>query len=110
MEVLVHAGAADEYRGLPGREQEAMDNAIEKLRALGEQLRFPHSSAVKGVERLRELRPRAGRSQWRAFYRFVGDVAVIGAFGPEALVDPRGFQNAVRRATDRLAEFEMEAG
>lgn len=31
MEVLVHATAAEEYRGLPEREQDAMDNAIEKL-------------------------------------------------------------------------------
>ncbi len=106
MEVLAHAAAAEEYRGLPGREQEAMDNAIAKLEALAEQLGYPHSSAVKGADRLRELRPRAGRSRWRAFYRHIGGVMVIGAFGPEAKVDPRGFQAAVHRATERLATYE----
>ena len=110
MEVLVHPAAAEEYRGIPEREQDAMDNAIEKLRALGEQLRYPHSSAVRGAVGLRELRPRAGRSPWRAFYRHIGDVMVIVAFGPEANADPRGFQAAVQRATERLAEFETKEG
>lgn len=110
MEVLADPDAADEYRGLPEREQDAMDNAIAKLRALGDQLRYPHSSAVKGADRLRELRPRAGRSRWRAFYRCIGDVAVIGAFGPEAKVDPRGFQSTVQRAANRLAAYEAKEG
>lgn len=110
MEVLAHAAAAEEYRGLPEREQDAMDNAIAKLRGLGDQLRYPHSSAVKGADRLRELRPRAGHSPWRAFYRCIGDVAVIGAFGPEAKVDPRGFRAAVQRAMDRLAAYEAKEG
>ncbi len=110
MEVLVHTGAAEEYRGLPEREQDAMDNAIAKLRALGDQLGYPHSSAVKSADRLRELRPRAGRSPWRAFYRCIGDIAVIGAFGPEAKVNPRGFQAALQRATDRLATYETKEG
>ena len=108
MNVLTHAGAAEEYRELPEREQDAIDNAIAKLRALGDQLGYPHSSAVKGADRLRELRPRAGRSPWRAFYRRIGDVAVIGAFGPEASVDPRGFQAALQRAADRLAAYEAK--
>lgn len=103
MEVLLHAAAVEEYHGLPEREQDAMDNAIEKLRALGERLGYPHSSAVKGAVGLRELRPRAGRSRWRAFYRYIGDV-------PEANVDARGFQAAVQRANDRLAEFEAREG
>ena len=55
MEVLTHGAAAEEYRGLPGSEQDAMDNAITKLRVLGIQLRYPHSSAVKGANQLREL-------------------------------------------------------
>ncbi len=46
MDVVVQIAAAEEYRGLPGREQDAMDNAIAKLRALGERLGYPHSSAV----------------------------------------------------------------
>ena len=110
MEVLTHAAAAEEYRNLPEHEQDAMDNAIAKLQALGEQLGYPHSSAVRGTDRLRELRPRAGRSRWRAFYRRIGEVMVIGAFGPEARVDPRGFQAAVQRAAARLAAYETEEG
>ena len=58
MEVTTHPDAAPEYRVLPVQEQKAMDNALRKLEALGEQLGFPHSSAVLGSSAgLRELRP-----------------------------------------------------
>jgi hypothetical protein len=59
-----------------------MLNAVEKLTVFGPALPFPHSSAIQGAERLRELRPRAGRSPWRGFYRRLGDVLVISAIGP----------------------------
>ena len=51
---------------------------------------------------MRELRPRGGRSPWRAFYRRVGDVLVISAIGPEAQSNERGFRAAVERAVRRL--------
>jgi hypothetical protein len=72
-------------------------------------LRFPHQSSVKGSAdtALRELRPRGGRSVQRPIYRRVGiDVFVIFAVGPEAMVDSRGFNAAVRRALKRLRDFE----
>ena len=49
-----------------------------------------------------ELRPRAGRSKWRAFYRQVGAAMVIAAIGPEATVDAR----AVKVAQQRLNDLE----
>ena len=91
------------------KEKAALINAEAKLGALGPNLPFPHSSAVQGAERLRELRPRAGRSPWRALYRQVGDEFVIAAVGPEAQVDSRGFALACRRAEARLAEMEEES-
>ena len=94
---------------LPEREREAMLHAREKLDVAGDRLGFPHSSAVQGADRLRELRPRAGRSPWRAFYRRAGGDIVIAAIGAEANADPRGFRQAVRAAEDRLAGFEREA-
>jgi hypothetical protein len=63
---------------------------------------------VRGAEKLRELRPRAGRSAWRALYRQVGEVFVVAAVGPEAQSDPRGFDRAVRRALERLAKVEED--
>lgn len=82
--------------------------AVEKLAVYGQTLPFPHSSALQGSAGtgLRELRPRAGRSPTRALYARVGDVFVIAAVGPEAHVDRRGFDRAVRAARDRLAELE----
>ncbi len=98
---------ADRERGtLPERERAALYNAVEKLRTLGPDLGFPHSSAVREAPGLRELRPRAGRSPWRALYRIIGDEAVIAAVGPEAEHDPKRFQRACRDAIDRLDEWE----
>ncbi|MHB8289096.1 MAG: hypothetical protein ACYDEY_07655 [Acidimicrobiales bacterium] len=88
------------------REKAALINAEAKLATFGPALPYPHGSAVRGADRLRELRPRGGRSRWRALYRQVGDEFVVVAVGPGAEVDPRGFAAACRRAEARLAEME----
>jgi hypothetical protein len=82
--------AERERAALPNSERAALINADAKLGAYGPRLGYPHTSAVRGAERLRELRPLAGRSPWRALYRQVGEVFVIAAVGPEAQADPRG--------------------
>jgi hypothetical protein len=51
---------------------------------------------------------RAGNSPWRAFYRQFGQQFVIGAIGPEADNDPKGFKKAVRAAEERLDEVEED--
>jgi hypothetical protein len=98
--------AEQELNKLPGAEQAAVRNAERKLESLGPRLPYPHSSDVRGAEGLRELRPRAGRSPWRALYRQAGDTFVIAAICPEAKQDPRGFRQACERAAARLAEVE----
>src|SRR3712207_1439171 len=108
-DVLWHPEAEKERGELPPAERVAVDHAIEKLEALGPDLAFPHSSAVKDADRLRELRPRQGRSPWQAFYRQIGQAFVVGAVGPEATVKPRLFARAVRAAVERLNEVEEEA-
>jgi hypothetical protein len=107
MDVVFCAEVEAELTSLPPRERVAVLAAVEKLIVLGDRLPAPHSSAVKGVSvTLRELRPRGGRCPWRAFYRRIGDQMVIGAIGPEAQVDARGFHRAVAAAAKRLEEFE----
>jgi hypothetical protein len=108
-EVLLHPDAATELSKVPARERVAVDTALDKLRAIGPTLGHPHTSKIKSADKLRELRPRQGRSPWRVFYRQVGHVLVVGAVGPEAEVDPRGFQRAVSSAEQRLDEVEEEA-
>jgi hypothetical protein len=103
MEVELHPDAVSELRRLPAVEQTAMLNALAKLEAIGPTLGYPHTSQVQGTA-LRELRPRAGRSAWRAFYQRVGDVLRIGAIGPEAHANPRGFRTAVNLAIERLED------
>jgi hypothetical protein len=101
MDVELHPDAEGELRALPASEQTAMLNALATLQAIGPTLGYPHTSQVRGTN-LRELRPRAGRSPWRAFYRRVGNVLRVGAIGPEATVHPRRFNAAVKRALQRL--------
>lgn len=107
MEIAFCREAEDEFGMLPARESASMMHVIEKLMAIGDQLPYPHTSDVKGAK-LRELRPRGGRSRWRAFYRRVGDQMIIGAIGPEAKVDPVVFRKAVANAEARLALAEKE--
>lgn len=103
--------AAAELLRLPVQEQLAVRSAVVKLRELGGALGFPHQSSVRGAKSLRELRPRAGRSPWRVFYRRTGEEQfVIGAIGPEAAVDPKGFKRSVRLAQERLSEYQEYKG
>ena len=89
---------------MPPPERVALDHAVDKLTAFGPQLPFPHQSDVRDGKGLRELRPRAGRSAWRALYQRHLDVFYIAAVGPEAIVDPRGFHRAVASAVRRMEE------
>jgi hypothetical protein len=107
--VLYVPEAEVERDALVAGEKAALINADRKLAALGPKLPYPHSSAVRGADRLRELRPRGGRSSWRALYRRVGSVFVVAAVAPEAQVDRAGFAAACRRAEERLAKIEQEA-
>lgn len=105
--VLFHPAAAADRASLEIRERVAVDNAVEKLRAIGIALGSPHSSKIRGAAKIRELRPRAGRSRTRVFYAQVRDSFVIVAIGPEASVDPRGFKQAVSLAEARLSEIAV---
>jgi hypothetical protein len=98
--------AVREREALPPRERQALYNATAKLKAIGPALGYPHTSAVQGASQLRELRPKAGRSPWRALYRPVGDRFVIAAIAPEAQHDAKGFARACAAATQRLNELE----
>jgi hypothetical protein len=107
--VLIHPDADIELSKIPARERVAVDTALEKLRAAGPTLGFPHSSAIRGsTGGLRELRPRQGRSPWRAFYRRIGSALVVAAVGPEAGVDPKRFTRAVKAAEQRLQQLEED--
>jgi hypothetical protein len=108
MDVDILPETREELKALPRNELVAMLNALDKLQVVGVQLPHPHSSQVKGTQ-LRELRPRAGRSPWRALYQRVGDRIVVAAIAPEAQHDPRGFQRAIRLAMERLDHLRMSS-
>jgi hypothetical protein len=102
--------AEEELEDLPVAEEVAVRTVMAKLEALGSRLPFPHQSAVRGAA-VRELRPRAGRSAWRAFYRRTGaERFLVGSIGPEALVDAKGFRRAVRLAEQRLRDHDEHGG
>ncbi|GAA4608688.1 hypothetical protein BJY16_006967 [Actinoplanes octamycinicus] len=106
--VVIHPEAELELAKLPTAEAVALLHATEKLMALGPTLPFPHTSNVNGAEKLRELRPRAGSSPWRALYRRIGTVFVIAAVAPEAAGDHRGFHRAVQAAEKRLQQLQED--
>jgi hypothetical protein len=93
---------------LPDRERVAVRNAVAKLQALGPDLPFPHAGDVRGVPRLRELRPRGGDCPWRPLYTREGDGFLIAAIGPDGESDQRGFARSCERALDRLAERKRD--
>ena len=107
MEVRLVPEAAAELRALPAGERAAILSALKKLEAGGATLRAPHTSQVKGST-LRELRPRRGRSPWRALYRRLGDTMVVAAVVPEAESDRQGFNRGVRQAEQRLSKIEED--
>lgn len=101
--------AEEEREALKARERKAMDNAIDKLRQVGPELGAPHSSQVKGAEKLRELRPRQGRSVVRPLYRRIDrGTFVIAAVAPEVETDRRGYERAVKQAEKRLELLEQD--
>lgn len=103
MTVKLLPDATKELLALPVRERAAMVAALEKLQAKGDRLSYPHSSAVRAADAtLRELRPRSGRSAWRALYRRQGNRMVVAAIAPEAQRDERGFDRAIEAALTRL--------
>ncbi len=106
--MLFHPDAVTELGKIPSGERVAVGNAAVKLREVGPALGYPHSSSVRAADRIRELRPRQGRCPWRAFYRQFQQAFVIGAIGPEAGVDGRAFERAVRLAEQRLDEVEVD--
>lgn len=106
--VVVLPAARTEVEALPVAERVAVEKAIQKLQLGGETLGFPHTSAVRGVdEMLRELRPRRGRSRWRALYRRIGPELVVAAIVPEAESDPRGFRRGCDEALRRLHTYRQ---
>ena len=85
-----------------------MERALLKLRLFGAALGYPHSSQIRGTS-LREVRPRQGRSPWRAFYQVQGDgIIVVAAIGSEAQHDLRRFHRAVDAALGRLSSREPQ--
>jgi hypothetical protein len=85
-------------------ERKAIFNAVDKLRHLGEQLAPPHMKPLRGFEAsgLRELRPRQGRSDWRAVYIRRGHGYVILAIDRHD-----NFDALVARAQRRAAQYDQ---
>jgi hypothetical protein len=83
-------------------ELRAILNAVAKLRELGERLDPPHMKPLQGVAAtaLRELRPRQGRSDWRALYRRYGPIYVILAVDRH-----KNFSALVARGQERAARY-----
>lgn len=78
-------------------------NAVHKLCEMGERLEPPHMKPLQGAgaSGLRELRPKQGRSDWRAVYRRAGPIYVILAIDRHA-----NFQSLIARAAARARRYD----
>jgi hypothetical protein len=78
-------------------------NAVLKLCEMGERLTPPHMKPLQGVAAsgLRELRPKQGRSDWRAIYCRAGSVYVILAVDRHA-----NFESLIARAAERARRYD----
>ena len=83
-------------------ERRAIFNAVEKLRELGERLAPPHMKPLQGETTggLCELRPRQGRSDWRALYRRFGSTYVVLAVDRH-----ENFSALIARAQQRAVQY-----
>jgi hypothetical protein len=101
---------SDDLRRRAPREHRALMAAEAKLRVLGRQLGYPHSSAIVGSSgvALREPRPRRGDSPWRALYA-VSPELVLLAVTREAQHSGRDFRAAVERAARRHAALSTQS-
>jgi hypothetical protein len=102
--VIYDPDAVAELLAMKSKEEHrALLNAVRKLGELGEQLGPPHVKPLKGsrAARLRELRPRQGRSDWRAIYRRSGDFYVILAIDRH-----KNFASLIERAQARVNRYD----
>ncbi len=81
-------------------DKNAIFNAIDKLRQLGEHLVPPHMKPLRGGAGLRELRPRQGRTDWRLVYARTGEAYVVLAVGRHD-----GFDALLARGEARLVAY-----
>ncbi len=84
-------------------EHSAILHAVLKLSELGELLKPPHMKPLKGsvAAALRELRPRQGRSDWRAVYRRAGAFYVVLAVDRH-----KNFAALIERAQVRARRYD----
>jgi hypothetical protein len=102
--VIYDPDAVTELLAMKSKEEHrALLNAVRKLGELGEQLGPPHVKPLKGsrAASLRELRPRQGRSDWRAIYRRAGDFYVILAIDRH-----KNFTSLIERAQARVDRYD----
>jgi hypothetical protein len=109
--VAYHPEAVVEFESLRDRRQrKGVLTIVSILQQIGPKVLEPHAKPIQGTQGLRELRPGGGRVAVRPLYAQVdARTFVILAIGPEAVVDARGFRNAVKRARDRaLQDYGLE--
>ena len=97
------------WDGLSGEEQESVDASVQLLEARGPNLRFPHSSGVKGSKHshMRELRTQHDGRPFRTLYAFDPRRHVILLVGGDKTGDKRWYEVNVPIA-DRLYDAHLE--
>jgi hypothetical protein len=104
--VVYHEQAVVEFEALRDkRQRKGVLTIVSILRQIGPKIVEPHAKPVQGTNGLWELRPGGGKVIVRPLYARVDECEfVVLAIGPDAVVDTRGFDSAVKRAQKRAME------
>jgi hypothetical protein len=101
-EIEVTDEFADWFKALHEDERESVSASVGLLENAGPQLRFPHSSGVKGSRHghMRELRVQHQGRPYRVLYAFDPRRTAILLFGGDKTGDDRWYDVNVLRADD----------
>jgi hypothetical protein len=109
-EVVVTAEFVFWWDGLTEAEQASVSAVVKLLELFGATLGFPHSSAIAGSKKLRELRVQHCGEPYRVLYAFDPARKAILLMGGNKTGKDRWYEQNIRLAEGILDEYLRETG
>jgi hypothetical protein len=110
VEVVVTAAFVRWWDGLSEAEQASIRAVVDLLELFGVALGFPHSSAIAGSKKLRELRIQHGGEPYRVLYAFDPVRNAILLLGGNKAGKDRWYEQNIPVAERLFEEYLRETG
>lgn len=110
VEIVVTSDFVAWWDALSEKEQVSVRAVVDLLEIFGSTLGFPHSSAIAGSRKLRELRIQHGGKPYRILYAFDPERNAVLLLGGNKAGNERWYEQNVPRAERILAEYLRETG